>query len=257
MSFCRVIFDPPASGLWNMAVDEALLDQAPVSDLPTLRFYRWCEPTLSLGYFQRYEDRHLHAASTDLPTVRRSTGGGALIHDKELTYSLVLPPEDQRSRDTVALTCLVHRALIDATQEVLENDLSLSTCGQAINEQSPAEPFLCFQRRSPGDLLAAEEHKVCGSAQRRRRGALLQHGGLIFARSESAPELAGLQDSFSSELGLTDPEFQQRLMECWTKKILESLGFEAKHEELDKPTKLRAEKYAADRENDLSWLKRR
>ena len=77
---CRLIVDPPASGAWNMAVDEALLESVADGGPATLRFYQWSEPTLSLGYFQPYADREQHEASRELTVVRRSTGGGALIH---------------------------------------------------------------------------------------------------------------------------------------------------------------------------------
>ena len=77
----HLIIDPPASGAWNMAVDEALLIDAADSGIATLRFYQWDVPTLSLGYFQAYDDRHQHAASGDCVCVRRQTGGGAIVHD--------------------------------------------------------------------------------------------------------------------------------------------------------------------------------
>jgi len=58
-----LLLDPPAPGAWNMAVDETLLEAAANDGLCTLRFYRWIEPTLSLGYFQAYADREKHEAS--------------------------------------------------------------------------------------------------------------------------------------------------------------------------------------------------
>ena len=60
---CRLIVDAPAPGALNMAVDEALLESVAEGGLPVLRCYRWSEPTLSLGYFQRVEDRELHQPS--------------------------------------------------------------------------------------------------------------------------------------------------------------------------------------------------
>ena len=74
-----------------MGVDEALLMDAVENGVATLRFYQWSEPTLSLGYFQRYADREQHTASRNCAVVRRQTGGGAILHDRELTYSLALP----------------------------------------------------------------------------------------------------------------------------------------------------------------------
>ena len=76
-----------------MAVDETLLFDAAENGTATLRFYSWDEPTLSLGYFQRYADREQHTASRTCAVVRRQTGGGAILHDRELTYSLALPAQ--------------------------------------------------------------------------------------------------------------------------------------------------------------------
>ena len=91
----RLILDPPADGLWNMALDEALLELAGESGIPTLRLYRWQPATLSLGYFQPYQDRESHPPSTTCPVVRRSSGGGAILHDRELTYSFTATIDDR------------------------------------------------------------------------------------------------------------------------------------------------------------------
>jgi len=87
----RVIFDSAGDGAWNMAVDQALLMSAEQDGMVTLRLYAWAQPTLSLGYFQKHADRQLHTASATCPLVRRRSGGGAILHDQELTYSLAIP----------------------------------------------------------------------------------------------------------------------------------------------------------------------
>ena len=88
---CRLLIDPPGAGAWNMAVDEVLLEWSAEQGGCCWRLYRWQEPTLSLGYFQPYDERRRHPASRDCPAVRRLSGGGAILHDAELTYSLVVP----------------------------------------------------------------------------------------------------------------------------------------------------------------------
>ena len=93
----RVIVDPPADGAWNMAVDEALLLSDERTGL-TIRFYQWEEPTLSLGYFQSLAEREQHPPSVDCPMVRRASGGGAILHDRELTYSMVAPLDQRDPR---------------------------------------------------------------------------------------------------------------------------------------------------------------
>ena len=75
---------------WNMAVDEMLLEWSAEHGGCCLRLYHWQEATLSLGYFQEYQDRGGHGPSRNCPVVRRLTGGGAIVHDAELTYSLVV-----------------------------------------------------------------------------------------------------------------------------------------------------------------------
>src|SRR5438094_5754355 len=93
MSNWRVVFDPAANGAWNMAVDEVLLDGvAAGSAPPTLRFYTWSPACLSLGYFQPFSVVNLEGCrGLGVDVVRRPTGGRAILHDRELTYSLALP----------------------------------------------------------------------------------------------------------------------------------------------------------------------
>ena len=74
-----------------MAVDEALLESAVSQDICTLRWYRWKEPTISLGYFQSNETEVQNDTWKDLPRVRRLSGGGAILHHYELTYSFAIP----------------------------------------------------------------------------------------------------------------------------------------------------------------------
>lgn len=190
-----------------MAVDEALLLDAVDNGTATFRFYEWSEPTLSLGYFQAYADRDQHAASRNCPVVRRQSGGGAILHDHELTYSFVLPPGHPLGRNAPQLYDAVHKAFIAAIGKSESNGGSVTNIrcrGCQTESNAGVEPFLCFQRKSPGDVvldsqdmgLAAREpsRKVLGSAQRRNRGAILQHGSLLLETSNAAPELPGLGD---------------------------------------------------------------
>ena len=100
---CRLLFDTPAEGAWNMAVDETLGEIAAESGIATLRFYGWSRPTLSLGYFQNYDERLSHSASMNCAIVRRASGGGAILHDRELTYSLALPCAERTIGDAPGL----------------------------------------------------------------------------------------------------------------------------------------------------------
>jgi lipoate-protein ligase A len=186
---CRLLWDPPASGAWNMAVDEVLLERAAEGDCDTFRVYGWSEPTLSLGYFQSLADRSQHQASENCPAVRRLSGGGAILHDREWTYSLALSRANRWSRAAPELYAAVHEAAIAALET---QHVEAKLCGPARDVATEA-PFLCFQRRAEGDVLL-DGAKVLGSAQRRRQGAVLQHGSLLRRSSRAATELPGLDD---------------------------------------------------------------
>jgi lipoate-protein ligase A len=220
MSTVRLITDPPAPGAWNMAVDEALLESAAERGIATLRLYRWSEPTLSLGYFQRAADREQHSASRACPLVRRASGGGAIVHDRELTYSLAIPQLDVRARAATELYEAVHGILIDGLASFSLAAEAFRGAGAADEQNSMAGPFLCFQRRAEGDIVLAGA-KIVGSAQRRRRGAVLQHGSILLSQSPFAPELPGLK-----ELGaplLDEGAFAARWLELLCERLSWSL----------------------------------
>lgn len=218
----RFIIDPAAPGVRNMAVDEALLIDAADHNTAALRFYSWSEPTLSLGYFQNYADRDQHAASRGCAVVRRQTGGGAILHDRELTYSLVLPSTHPLSKQNEQLYEIVHQVFIEiltVTSQVSNARCSLKLRGETARNEPSDEPFLCFQRRSSGDVIYDPEAalndatlsasppatgcvKIIGSAQRRYRNAILQHGSLLLDRSPRAPELAGWENFGDRKLSI-------------------------------------------------------
>jgi lipoyl(octanoyl) transferase len=198
-----------------MAVDEALLIDAAEHNAATLRFYSWNEPTLSLGYFQRYADREQHPASSKCAVVRRQTGGGAILHDRELTYSLALPASHPLTNQNEKLYQILHEAFVEILSPPLQlpgSERSLRIRGGGTKVQPSDEPFLCFQRQSPGDVVFISVTtpksgvtlsqipespltcKILGSAQRRYHGAVLQHGSLLLDRSPAAPELKGWND---------------------------------------------------------------
>ncbi|MFI4874797.1 MAG: biotin/lipoate A/B protein ligase family protein [Blastopirellula sp. JB062] len=191
----RLIENASHSGSWNMAVDEALLDSTALRNAPTLRFYQWSEPTLSLGYFQKYADRQTHAESRDAACVRRASGGGAIMHDCELTYSYCVPTADPRSTAVTGLFDLFHASLIRALAQL---HVTATICGNP-RKNDAGEPFLCFERRSSVDLII-DGYKICGSAQRRGKGAVLQHGSVLLGRSAKAPQLPGIADLASTAI---------------------------------------------------------
>lgn len=172
-----------------MAVDEVLLEEAAERGRTTLRFYQWSEPTLSLGYFQCHAEREAHAASRDCPLVRRASGGGAILHDAELTYSLAMPTDGSKSA-AADLYLLMHETLVETLARL---GIAAWRHSQTAQTVTAPEPFLCFQRRAPGDVLT-DNFKIAGSAQRRRGTAVLQHGSVLLRSSPSAPQLPGIAD---------------------------------------------------------------
>src|SRR5262249_28057926 len=162
--------DLPAAGAWNMAVDEMLLNDAlRDSIVPTLRIYSWSEPTLSLGYFQRASEVRGHPNFLTVPLIRRCTGGGAILHDHEWTYSLILPACFAKSFPSRTLYQLAHLSLRQAFLVAGISTYLHESSGD--REDANEAEFLCFSRRAEGDLIAGG-FKIAGSAQRRRQGAL-------------------------------------------------------------------------------------
>jgi lipoate-protein ligase A len=171
-----------------MAFDEALLEAAVKRGETVLRVYRWAEPTLSLGYFQKTVPADLPEAFQRLPCVRRLSGGGAILHDREWTYSCCLPKGHTLAQKAEALYDAVHLALIRAFAS-----RGVTARMRGTTEPAAETAFLCFHRGDARDVLVAGR-KVVGSAQRRRRGAVLQHGSVLLRASYLAPDAPGLLD---------------------------------------------------------------
>lgn len=184
------------SAAMNMAIDQAILQSVDAGGPPTLRFYGWSRPSLSLGYFQKLADRNQHHPSKSIDCVRRSTGGGAIVHHRELTYSIALPTP----RNDTGARQELYRAAHDGFIRTLAKHGVRATRHADITGRLSAEAdFLCFRRRTDDDLIVCG-YKVLGSAQRRSRSAVLQHGSLLIQASEFAPELPGLSDLMSRRI---------------------------------------------------------
>ncbi len=246
MTVARLIVDPPQPGEWNMAVDEALLHSAGAG-LTTLRFYEWSAATLSLGYFQAYGGRELHAASRDLSCVRRSSGGGAILHDHELTYSFAAPVIGRGRLGFDSVYAAFHESLVGV---LAEWGLHAHLCGPDAKEHADNPPFLCFQRRARGDVLLGPS-KVCGSAQRRLRGALLQHGSVILKSSSWAPEILGIEQLSGRSLASAE------LANAWGSAIASRIGTHWQRGELTPQEGRLAEEFRSGRFASHDWLRRR
>ena len=181
---CRLLPYSIVQGARNMAADEVLLEAAH-RGTASLRFYGWSEPTLSLGYFQSERVRFEEPLLAPLPFVRRATGGATLVHHHEVTYGLALPvgsPWHDKESWLGKMHSIIQGALLR---------FEISSALQPPVEREPFRGVLCFQHLTPGDLLIGSS-KVVGSAQRKQRGALLQHGAILLERSEFTPALPGI-----------------------------------------------------------------
>src|SRR5919201_363204 len=174
----RLIRDPPASGAWNMAVDEVLLDGVAAGTAPpTLRFYGWKPPCLSLGYFQSFDVVDAAACrELGIDIVRRPTGGRAILHDRELTYSIALPASVLgHDRGILPSYHRISRALQAGLAELgVATTMAPQSAAPTMQEHGP----ICFDRPSAHEILLYGR-KLVGSAQVRRSDALLQHGSIL------------------------------------------------------------------------------
>jgi lipoate-protein ligase A len=176
----RVLVTPPASGAENMALDEALMDRARTTGEWVLRVYSWSAPTISLGRNQsargRYDLDRIRELRLDV--VRRPTGGRAILHDREITYSVTAPVGDAGDL----------RESYDRINHLLLR--GLRSLGVAASVASPAGRSMspgmapCFDEPAAGELTLGGR-KLAGSAQWRSEDALLQHGSILIADDQS------------------------------------------------------------------------
>lgn len=172
----RLIVGGEADGATNMAVDEAILHGViDGTSLPTLRFYAWSPPCLSLGRSQGLAEADLAACrAAGIDVVRRPTGGRSILHTDELTYSVSLLQTDPRTKGGIVegyrrlsegLLAGLHSLGVDATQ----------AAGQRVPDSETTA--VCFETPSDYEITVADR-KLVGSAQWRAKGGVLQHGAL-------------------------------------------------------------------------------
>ncbi len=160
----------------NMAIDEAMLIAHSEGRVPpTLRFYGWQPATLSIGYFQR-ANREIDRSKVEelgLRFVRRMTGGRAVFHDQELTYSVVISEANPTISNSILDT---YRKLNEALEAGLAK-LGLQIENTTSNHEANSTAA-CFDAPGEREFLV-EGRKIIGSAQTRQRGVLLQHGSVL------------------------------------------------------------------------------
>ena len=176
----RLITTPPASGAANMALDEALMSRARATGEWVLRVYTWSTPTISLGRNQSALGRYdLDAiARRTLSVVRRPTGGRAILHDREVTYSVTAPVDS--AGDLAESYQRINRLLLEALASL---GVQATMAAPATRASAPGMAP-CFDEPSAGELVV-DGRKLAGSAQWRSEGALLQHGSILVADDQS------------------------------------------------------------------------
>jgi len=174
----RFITSPPAAGAWNMALDEAILESvSALNQLPTLRLYAWEPACLSLGHAQPIGDVNLPSLTANSwQVVRRPTGGRAILHTDELTYSIAAHQDNPVVTGGVLES--YHRislALAEGLRKLGIN--SKADSHYALPEGSLQNAAVCFEVPSNYEITANGK-KLIGSAQARRGLGVMQHGSL-------------------------------------------------------------------------------
>ena len=250
MDLVRLIVEPaPTPGTWNMAVDETLLESALADGRTTVRVYQWSAPTVSLGYFQDADEFERDTQWRGLAAVRRLSGGGAILHDREVTYSLAMPASHSLTAQPSRLYRVAHEAIIEVLgQHGIHARMRGELAPSIDHRPSTIDTFLCFGRGDPNDIVLGA-YKIVGSAQRRRRGAILQHGSVLLERSPHAPEFSGVRELAYVEL---DPaELSVEIGTALTKALGEHAGVGLDPGELELAATLQRERYSA-----LRWERR-
>ncbi|MBL8062720.1 MAG: lipoate--protein ligase family protein [Anaerolineales bacterium] len=178
MTTWRLIHTPPSTGAWNMAVDESILEHIHRGESkPTLRLYSWNPPCLSLGHAQSFKDvdvERLHARGWEV--VRRLTGGRAILHTDELTYSVAGPAEEPVLAGGVLESYnRLAQALLYAVQSLSVPVEINDAVGHASSVTHPNP--VCFEVPSTYEITVNGK-KLIGSAQARKKEGVLQHGSL-------------------------------------------------------------------------------
>ncbi len=240
---CRLLPFAVADGPHNMAADEILLEDA-AAGTASLRFYAWDVATVSLGYFQPARVRLEDPLLADLPFVRRPSGGATLVHHHEVTYCLALPPGPPW-HDGWPWLRRMHGILSKALEQLGVAGALHVPCADDTKEGP-----LCFRHFAPGDLMIGAA-KVVGSAQRKLRGALMQHGSILLARSPHTPSLPGILELSGQKLA--PEELCQAVVEAFQAET----GWRLEPAELSGPDRARIAERVGTKYGHPSWNEKR
>lgn len=267
----RLIKTPPAPGDWNMAVDEVILESIGQGyALPTLRLFAWDPPCLSLGYAQPFGDADAERSSKlAWQVVRRITGGRAILHTDELTYSVIGPYDEPRLRGSII------ESYQRLSQALLKALLILGLPAEALpkalnfNNAKKQEP-VCFEIPSHYEITVHGK-KLIGSAQARKKAGVLQHGtlplsgdlsritqSLIFpdedSRSKAAKRLLKRATTVESVLG--QPVSWEQAAAAFVQAFSETLNLTFEPAELTSSELAQADKLVKEKYAHPNWTER-
>ena len=168
---------------YNMAMDETLLNFVSRGEIdPVIRFYTWNPATLSIGYFQRLQkeidiDK---VKEKGYGLVRRQTGGRGVLHDKELTYSVIVPESHPNMPSTVTEAYkIISQGLLEGFKNLgFETYFAIPRSKEERDKLKQPRSSVCFDAPSWYELVV-EGRKIAGSAQTRQKGVILQHGSIL------------------------------------------------------------------------------
>jgi lipoate-protein ligase A len=265
----RFLDTGPARGAFNMAVDEALLVGVGEAG-PALRLYRWDPPAVSFGYGQQpWREVDLdQCREAGIEVVRRLTGGRAVLHWDELTYSVICREDDPHCGGPIGHTyrrigeCLAEGLRLFGVEAALERG---RPGARQSRETGASEP--CFASLARWEVKCGGR-KLIGSAQRRVRGAVLQHGSLLVGPQHQRlldllpPGAGGGEAARRLEEGSTflqewagGPVDLGRLAGCLAQGFERGLGVEMRPEELSPAERERVAALMEHQYGDLVWTR--
>ena len=168
---------------YNMAMDEALLNFVSRGEIdPVIRFYTWDPATLSIGYFQRLQKEIdiEKVKEKGFGLVRRQTGGRGVLHDKELTYSVIVPESHPNMPSTITEAYrVISQGLLEGFKNLgFETYFAVPRSKEEREKLKQPRSSVCFDAPSWYELVV-EGRKIAGSAQTRQKGVILQHGSIL------------------------------------------------------------------------------
>jgi lipoate-protein ligase A len=271
MNTWRLLITPPTHGAWNMAVDESILENLGRNEaMPTLRLYAWEPACLSLGHAQPFADVDMsRLRQHGWEVVRRATGGRAILHTDELTYSVIAPTDEPRVEGSILESYnRLAQALLLAVKS-LEIPVEMKeTVGHA-SSVTYTNP-VCFEVPSSYEITVNGK-KLIGSAQARKKEGVLQHGSLpltgdltricqaLAFENDSARENASkrlLERAITVESALGRAVSWEEAAQAFIHAFEAQLGLSLKRGELSESESRRTDELVRGKYDHVSWTER-